>query len=374
MAITLATLTSRKLITTPIAPSLPPCLAGSMRPCRMAASSLSRTVECSVEHFPWNRLSRHHSSGLLSSMIISVSSSLMILRQALFLSPNSRNTMPKPLVKEPSGCWVVLRLWSSVAPALVVPPSSNLRGSASAVSSSLTRTESEEKNLNRIVHATVADIGRFKVDVLADAVRGMGLGTKVVTIPRSLFDREVVQAVANADVLFGCMDSAEGRRLLNRIATYYLLPYIDLGVKLVAGSDGQIEQVSGAVHFLQPGKSSLLSRKVISPELVRAEGLRRRNPAEYASLRSERYIVGVDEDRPAVISVNMMVSSMAVNEFLARLHDFRTDGNAGFAEWRVSISHGIFHNRAESSPCPSLVHGVGLGDIEPLLDDPELSA
>lgn len=232
----------------------------------------------------------------------------------------------------------------------------------------------EEKNLNRIIHATAADIGRFKVDVIADAVRAMGLGTEVVAIPRSLFDREVVQCVANSDVLFGCMDSAEGRRLLNRLATYYLLPYIDLGVKLVASADGQIEQVSGGVHFLQPGKSSLLSRKVISPEQVRAEGLRRRNPEEYASMRRERYIVGVDEDRPAVISVNLMVSSMAINELLARLHDFRTDGNAGFAEWRVSISHGIFHSRAESFPCPSLVHAVGLGDVEPLLDDPELSA
>jgi len=46
----------------------------------------------------------------------------------------------------------------------------------------------------------------------------------------------------------------------------------------------------------------------------------------------------------------------------------------GFAEWRVSLSHGIFHNSGEGASCPTLVHAIGLGDVEPMLGDPELSA
>ena len=35
--------------------------------------------------------------------------------------------------------------------------------------------------------------------------------------------------------------------------------------------------------------------------------------------------MGVDETRPAVISVNFVAASVAVNDFLARLNDYRSD-------------------------------------------------
>lgn len=233
----------------------------------------------------------------------------------------------------------------------------------------------EEKNLNRILHTTMADVQnhRYKVDVLAEAVRKIGIGTQVEELPLSLFTRESIHAIAGCDVVFGCMDSVEGRFVLNKLATFYLLPYFDLGVKLEADDDGDISQVSGAVHYLQPGRSSLVSRNVFSMKDVEAEALRRRNPQDYEQRRKEGYIRGVQEDRPAVISVNMMVASMGVNDFLARLHDYRTDGNAKFASWRVSLSHGCFYPESEGITCNILKRHVGRGDIEPPLDYPEMS-
>ena len=113
----------------------------------------------------------------------------------------------------------------------------------------------EEKNLNRILNATIHDArhARLKVDVAARAIRAMGLGTVVDTHPRSLFDPDTVRAVAGCDVVFGCMDSIDGRHLLNKLATFYLLPYFDLGVKLEADGRGGVDQVCGTVHYLQPG-------------------------------------------------------------------------------------------------------------------------
>lgn len=229
-----------------------------------------------------------------------------------------------------------------------------------------------EENLNRIVYATSADIGRLKVDIIADAIERTGLGTEVVRIPKYISDRGVVEAVAEADFVFGCMDGAEGRNVLNRLATCYLVPYIDLGVKLLADGSGVIDEVSTAVHYLQPGLSSLSTRGVFTPEDVLADSMRRTNPEEYARRRKERYIVGADETRPAVISVNFFAASMAVNEFLARLHDYRTDGNAPFAELRVSLSHVAFYPEPEKGPS-MLKKYTGVGDIEPRLDMPELS-
>ncbi|MYJ96808.1 MAG: ThiF family adenylyltransferase [Proteobacteria bacterium] len=233
----------------------------------------------------------------------------------------------------------------------------------------------EEKNLNRIVNATMEDAQnrRPKVDVAARAIRAMGLGTLVETHYRSLFDPDVVRAVAGCDVVFGCMDSVDGRHLLNKLATFYLVPYFDLGIRLEADGKGGVDQVVGTVHYLQPGGSSLLSRHVYTMEQVRAAGLFRTNPAVYRAQLKEGYIRGVQEDRPAVIQVNSLVASLAINEFLARLHPYRLDPNADYAVHRLSVSHGIYEYEGDGDPCAMLARHVGRGDVAPLLDWAELS-
>jgi hypothetical protein len=228
------------------------------------------------------------------------------------------------------------------------------------------------ENLNRILHATTADIGRLKVEVVGDAIDRAGLATEIVRIPKYVSERGVVETIAEADFVFGTMDGAEGRNVLNRLATCYLLPYIDVGVKLMADGDGSIDEVSTASHYLQPGLSSLSTRGVFSSDDVFADSMRRTNPDEYARRRKERYIVGVDETRPAVISVNVFAASVAVNDFLARLNDYRTEGNAPYAELRASLSHMAFYPEPEKGPS-MLKKYVGVGDIEPRLEMPELS-
>lgn len=232
----------------------------------------------------------------------------------------------------------------------------------------------EEKNLNRILNATLSDAreGRFKVDVLARAIAAIDLGTTVETWPVSLFDPRVAHAVAGCDVVMGCTDSVEARWLLNRLATYYVLPYIDVGVRLEADGRGSISQACGTVHYLQPGRSSLLSRGLVDMERLRAEGTKRRNPAAYEEQRKEGYIANIDEDRPAVISVNMQLAAMAVNELLARLHPYRDDPNADYASTTASISQVAFYAEPEGKPCRLLVPHVGRGDVRPLLDDLDL--
>ena len=233
----------------------------------------------------------------------------------------------------------------------------------------------EEKNLNRIMNATMDDAlsGRFKVDVAADAVARMKLGTEVIPVPENIVNPKVVRLVAESDVALGCMDGAEGRNLLNRLAAFYCIPYFDVGVRLEADGRGGISQICGSVNYLQPGGSSLLSRKAVTTEAIAAEGLRRTDPAAYAEQVKARYIKGVQEDRPAVVSVNMHYASLAVNEFLARLHPYRDDGNDGFAKFGSSLTQARFFQEGDGESCPSLSRHVGRGDTMPLLDMPVLS-
>jgi len=238
----------------------------------------------------------------------------------------------------------------------------------------------EVRNVNRIYGSTLQDAqnDRYKVDVLAEHIRSIGLGTEVRTFPMSLWCPDAVEAVAGCDVVFGCMDSIDGRYLLNSLATYYTQPYFDLGVRLVASTtcpaEGKINEVCGSVHFLKPGHSSLISRELVNMNDVIAAGLRRKDPAAYAQQMDDGYILGVVEHSPAVIHVNTFVATLAINEFLARLHPFREEHNSNFAQVEFSLSSVDLMPAEESDfePCLLLKEKVGHGDKKPLLDMIEL--
>jgi len=86
---------------------------------------------------------------------------------------------------------------------------------------------------------------------------------------------------------------------------------------------------------------------------------------EYAS---EGYVRGARVDQPAVISVNMVATSTAINEFLARVHPFRVSPNCDFAVRRISLSdHVAGMDEQDGEPCAVFGRYVGLGDQEPLL-------
>ncbi len=233
----------------------------------------------------------------------------------------------------------------------------------------------EEKNLNRILNAGMEDayLRRPKVHVLASAIARMGFGQSVIPLLSNLIDPGTVRAVAECDVVFGCMDGVEGRHMLNRLATFYTMPYIDVGVRLDADGTGGISAVVGAAHYLQPGGSSLLSRGVYDMERVRAEEMRRTDPEMYRRQVKEGYLRGVNEDRPAVISVNMFFASLAVNDFLARLHPYRNQSNNEYGCIAGNLCEVQFFTDPETTPCEVLTRHVGRGDVTPLLERPSLS-
>jgi hypothetical protein len=230
----------------------------------------------------------------------------------------------------------------------------------------------EERNLNRIVNSSKEDayLGVYKVHALAKAIARMGLNQQVTAMPINLISQEAVLSVAECDIIFGCTDSVEARHILNRVATFYSMPYIDVGVRLDADGHGGISGISGAVHYLQPGKSSLLSRGVYTMDQVEAEGMRRTNPKLYQKQRREGYLRGVQEDRPAVITINGTFASLAVQELLARLHPYRNRPNSDYAYIGGNLAEVQFFTEPEGKSCRVFMPHVGIGDMVPLLNMP----
>ena len=236
----------------------------------------------------------------------------------------------------------------------------------------------ELKNVNRILYSTIETAKNHspKVEVLRKAIKEIGLGTEVLTFQTNLYDStEALKALIICDIVFGCMDSVDGRYLLNQLCSFYLIPYFDLGVKLEADGKGGIEKICATTHFIQPGKSSLITRGLYTMEEVRAAGQYRKNPQEYEKLKKEAYIKNVNVNNPAVISINMQIASHAVNEFLNRVHPYKSEPIDQYSASTIDITEGYIVNVPESDfPTDQYLRNrIGRGDITPFLDMPELS-
>jgi ThiF family/Prokaryotic homologs of the JAB domain len=228
----------------------------------------------------------------------------------------------------------------------------------------------EQKNLNRIPNSTLTDATNLVAKVLVHerAIRAMGLGTEFIPLQKDIADADVIQAVAACDILIGCMDSAEGRHILNKIAATYCIPYFDVGVRLNADGHGSVDTIVGTVHYLQPDGSSLLSRNVYNMDRVKAELLAKTDPVMYEKLKAEKYIQGVQEERPAVVSVNTFFSSLAMLEILARLHPYRNHPNKNFGAYCINLVEGDVFTQPETYQCcPAVGKHLGRGDMKPML-------
>lgn len=188
----------------------------------------------------------------------------------------------------------------------------------------------EASNLNRLHGATAEDAraGRKKVDVARREVERMGLGTEVATFNDWIGSDACRDALKSMDIIFGCTDDHEGRSLLNRLAYYYLIPVIDVGLALrVVQRDGQgLLEAEGRVTVLEPGASCLLCRRIVNPSIAAEEALKRNDPEEYDRRKSEAYVRGEGDPAPAVVSFTTSVATMAIEEMIQRLVQFRGSG------------------------------------------------
>lgn len=231
----------------------------------------------------------------------------------------------------------------------------------------------EHKNLNRIINAKHRDAKRNipKVEMLKKAVQTMGTGTRVDAYQADTYTPQVVRALIDCDVIFGCVDSASGRYHLECIASACWLPYFDVGVRLEADGKGGLTQATVATHYIHPDNASLMARGGYTSEQIAAENMHRSDPERYRKQLKEGYLTAVGEDQPAVISVNMQAACMAFNDFLARLHGFRLDANDSFAIQQMQLVQGYYSNRhAEPGQVDSLFGKyAGMGDASPLLQN-----
>lgn len=223
----------------------------------------------------------------------------------------------------------------------------------------------EDGNLNRMLMSRTidAETGTLKVDRCAQWVEETGLPTKVIPINGLIPSELTTDALAECDVLFGCLDNVAARHALNKIACAYLIPYFDLGVavKVDVNNPGNIRQAIARCHYIKPDESCLLDRGAYSSERLSDENYRRDNPEFYKMLKELGY-TGEINDIQAVMTLTMEAAVMAIDDFMARLRGYRIEENKEFDEQERSFTHGYYEHKAHSNENVALRIFIAIGD------------
>lgn len=230
----------------------------------------------------------------------------------------------------------------------------------------------ELPNLNRLHGARRADAENkaLKVEVLKREIEAMDLGVRVVAKKAWASDREVRDALKSCDFILGCTDDHSGRIFINRLAYFYGIPVIDVGLRMLPSQHGA-HDINGRVTTVLPGYPCLLCGGVVDPKRAAEEALERMDPEEFKRRKAEAYVVGAGDPAPAVVTFTTEMACVAVNEVVAALTGFQ--GDEGMAPTRYRR----FHARddrflaVQSKPhCPvcNSPRYCGRGDLEPFLD------
>jgi molybdopterin/thiamine biosynthesis adenylyltransferase len=227
-------------------------------------------------------------------------------------------------------------------------------------------------NLNRVHGSRAADVsaGLSKVDILAREIDAVGLGNQVVTRKAWVGDPTLRDLLRSCDVIFGCTDDHQGRLTLNRLAHYYGIPLIDVGLRMRSGRSGAEYEMTGRVSTIRPGSPCLMCLGVVNPQHAAAEGLRRNDPAEFERRKAEAYVDDGGDPAPAVVTFTTSIACAAVDELIQGLTGFR--GGSGMTHNRIRRFDRMVDRAMTCRPVPSCpICGSeavwGRGDVNPFL-------
>lgn len=194
----------------------------------------------------------------------------------------------------------------------------------------------DSSNITRIYGSSYEDLqGRWarflpwmkrkkaKVEIILRHLKSINPDVQITAIKDSVVKATVARSLLDRDIIFCCTDEHWGRSVINQISYQYLIPTINMGVR-IDSRDGRIRGASGSVHILRPEEPCLWCYQFLSSDRIMAESL----PAhERKALLREGYVEDIDTATPSVIPLTTTISGHSVTSFLQLMTDFM--GKAG---------------------------------------------
>ncbi len=200
-------------------------------------------------------------------------------------------------------------------------------------------------SLNRLVGALPADAVAAvkKIVVAARTIKAINPDAVVDGFDAAIADPAAARAVAVADVVFGCVDRDVHRLELTELCARHARTYIDLATDVHPHDSGV--DWGGRVVVCDGTRCLVCLPEILAQESIAVDRL----SVEQRAAR--RRVYGVAQDAllgtgPSVVSLNGVVASLAVNEFLVSVTGLR-------------------------APAPQLVYDAATGAVRICRDEPQ---
>jgi hypothetical protein len=187
-------------------------------------------------------------------------------------------------------------------------------------------------NLSRVVGSRPVDArrSRLKVDVMARMVAAIDPTVRLIARTGNVaFADDAREIATEADFVFSATDTMEARYAFNAITHQYLIPGLQVGVKVIGGHDaraqGAIDLDYVAVRAMDLDGPCMECQNAIDPELLHREQLGE------IERRNQDYVDHPDDEglaAPSVITLNSVSVAIAVTEFQYWATGMLSDGSS----------------------------------------------
>jgi len=162
----------------------------------------------------------------------------------------------------------------------------------------------ELHNLDRLVYATKADVGRLKVEVAAERLRIIATAKRfdVRAVRAAVFEEKGYRAALDCDILIACVDRPWGRQTLNLMAYVHLIPVVDGGIAVRTNRSGKLAAADWRAHTVSPGRRCLQCIGQYLPSDVQLE--------REGQLDDPTYIAGLENNHRLKANENVFAFSL----------------------------------------------------------------
>lgn len=204
---------------------------------------------------------------------------------------------------------------------------------------------------------------RTKVAIAERVAHEANPDGEFIEIAKNVVDSGVAQQLAMCDYLFLAADSAQARLVFNALVHQYLIPGVQVGVKIpIDPETGAVGEVFCVVRPVQPGWGCLMCNGLISGAKLQEEALTATERC------AQRYVDEPDVPVPSVITLNSVVASHAVDDFLFNVLGLRTGGERAWRRLLPRMGDVRFDEPRADLECTecSTSGRFGRGDAAPL--------
>ena len=173
-------------------------------------------------------------------------------------------------------------------------------------------------NLDRLMYATVGDVGRFKVDLAETKMRQNATAERVeiTAVPTSVHEPAAYRQALDCDVIFCCVDRPVARDVLNYIAYCDLIPVFECGIDVIPDKDRDgLFAAHWRAHLITPHHQCLRCNGQYNTSQVQME--------LDGSLDAPTYVQNLDPEarlrNQNVFPFGLAVAGMTVNQMLRYL-------------------------------------------------------